>query len=592
MKFSENDKIFEILNKYSDENNYTKVLLDLQSKVDNADIVVPFLGTQGAGKSTMINSLIEEEILPNEADETTCIPVEIRYEEEAKTMVYFEKNKSQVINNNKESIAQYVDNNFNPGNEKKVSHIVIYRPYEILKTGLVIVDLPGVGSLTKANQETTVEYIKNLATAIFVISTTPPILKSEAKFIANVWKNVNSAIFVQNIWDDNSSTEIEDGLNHNKGILNDIAETNGINYEGEIIAVNAYAAAKGFNDNNSKLISKSNIDALRKKLKDFSINYKETMDIGLKNRALTITNLVKEKIQVQIDNSSKTKEELVEEYKKAKDVYEEENYTIKTMVRRLEDRVYEASQNSKKYATELSRLKGEKLRASLYELIDKGLTDGSMLNDAFKDLQVEYCIEACEEATNWLNNVCEDLQKDFNELEDCVFESNQDGKTISFEKKGAFKWEKIVKTGIMLGADIGGVIAFGAVVGAVAGPVGVVAGVAAGLAISLIGMGFGSLVKNGVTAARAKQTKTEIEPKLEMVVENIEQSVKTYSRECFDKINETVKNLWNVRKQGLEEIEEDIKKVKYREENIEQQVKDMKEDLSIIKEWENNYERL
>ena len=136
-------------------------------------MIVPILGTQGMGKSTMINAILGEDILPSEADETTCVPVEIRYGTEPQGIVRFRDDKAEVYVKTKADLSAFVDNNFNPGNEKQVSHIVLYRDDDLLKTGLVIVDLPGVGSLTKANEETTNRYIKDLCVAIFIISTSP-----------------------------------------------------------------------------------------------------------------------------------------------------------------------------------------------------------------------------------------------------------------------------------------------------------------------------------------------------------------------------------------------------------------------------------
>lgn len=45
---------------------------------------------------------------------------------------------------------------------------------------MVIVDLPGVGSLTKENENTTRRYVENLCSAIFVIPTVPTIRNKEA----------------------------------------------------------------------------------------------------------------------------------------------------------------------------------------------------------------------------------------------------------------------------------------------------------------------------------------------------------------------------------------------------------------------------
>ena len=149
---SESTELLRLLEKYSpDGQNYAQLLLEIENKSNTSDMIVPVLGTQGMGKSTIINAILGEDILPSEADETTCVPVEIRYGTKHHGVVRFLCGKPEVIVNTKADLSEFVDNNSNPGNEKKVSHIVLYRESPLLKTGLVIVDLPGVGSLTKAN---------------------------------------------------------------------------------------------------------------------------------------------------------------------------------------------------------------------------------------------------------------------------------------------------------------------------------------------------------------------------------------------------------------------------------------------------------
>ena len=75
--------VVELLNRYSDTKQNGSVLSDYLSRVSDSQPIIPVLGMQGMGKSTLINALLEENILPNEADETTCVPVEIKYGETA-----------------------------------------------------------------------------------------------------------------------------------------------------------------------------------------------------------------------------------------------------------------------------------------------------------------------------------------------------------------------------------------------------------------------------------------------------------------------------------------------------------------------------
>ena len=164
------------------EQRFQKSVTDL----DSSECVIPVLGTQGAGKSSFLNAVLFGDIvLPVDADETTCILTEIRYgaDDKPKAVVVFSSGERHDVSCSEEGLGEYVHQTKNPGNKKGVAHIEIFLKNDVLKQGIVLVDLPGVGSITAANQKTTLEYLKGCPAAIFMLRTVPPITNSESVFI-------------------------------------------------------------------------------------------------------------------------------------------------------------------------------------------------------------------------------------------------------------------------------------------------------------------------------------------------------------------------------------------------------------------------
>lgn len=265
----------DILNKYSGNAQYGDLIQKFVDSAEAPELIVPVIGMQGMGKSTLLNAIIGENMLPNEADETTCVPVEIRFGVGVRIEVHFIDKPFELLKS-QDDLKHYVDNNYNPGNQLGVSHIVVFKNHKMLESGIVLVDLPGVGSLTKNNQETTMRYIKNLCFAIMIIPTVPTIRRIEEVFIKSVWKTFLKVLFVQNIFGE-SKREVLESIDFNQKVLNDIAQQINIAEADSIVAVNAYDAAYGIIHKQKDMYEKSNLKVLLGYLEKYTSDRKEIL---------------------------------------------------------------------------------------------------------------------------------------------------------------------------------------------------------------------------------------------------------------------------------------------------------------------------
>lgn len=139
------------------ENEVTKLTRDISSPIYTISII----GLSRAGKSTLINALLEQNISPVGKLPTTGIPITILPREENKVFVTL-KEKSKIIEGDISSdiLAEYSAQDRNPRNEKGVKHIRVHLINNLLERGFALCDVPG---LDDADPE-----IKNVAkTAIF-----------------------------------------------------------------------------------------------------------------------------------------------------------------------------------------------------------------------------------------------------------------------------------------------------------------------------------------------------------------------------------------------------------------------------------------
>lgn len=525
------NQLVEILDKYSDESG--KLGSSLKQTIKNSDgaeMIVPVLGMQGMGKSTLINGMLKENILPNEADETTCVPVEVKYGEKEKADVFFFGKSDVIVVNTREELGEYVDNNYNPANSKGVERIVLYRQNPLLKTGMTIVDLPGVGSLTIENENTTKRYIENLCTAVFVIPTVPTIRRTEAMFVKAVWSQFPQAVFVQNDWGETKEEKAE-SLDFNRKVLRGIANELHTSFDDEdIVVVNAYKGIRGALEQNEVMLQESNISKLMDKLSHLSSNWEVEKTNALLAKVGMCLLGIKQTIRERIIEQSMSAEDVVKKRKA-----EHDDYVMGTrLIGEKVDEVRRLLSDKEDEIFQLSRTKSAEcagsIRARIFQVIENGVVDGSKLADAFKDIQEEEMEAFFDTIFGKMMETKYAIEEKFSEIQDVIDSENDFQKeSISFNKKNAFKFEKAFEPL----ANIGGVIGAVWAAGAIGGPWGWAAAAVITIGATLVGVISRRLVMKG----RMKDAKIEIAP----VIDEIEMELRKTVREKFEAVSDKVK---------------------------------------------------
>ena len=578
------DKLINILDFYSKENKYGSKLLEVKNKLTNSrEDIVPVLGMQGMGKSTLINSILAENILPNEADETTCVPVEVKYGEDKKAEVYFfNSNKTETVYSI-DDLREYVDNNYNNGNEKNVEKIVLFRPLEILKNGLVIVDLPGVGSLTKNNENTTKKYIENLSCALFVIPTVPTIRRHEEAFIRPIWEIFTNVIFVQNDWGE-SKREIQESVEFNTKVLKSIAEKIKADFKEEIIVVNAYDAAYGRIYKDESKIKSSNIEVLLKKLENFAqdnkIKSEETFNIRLKNYIIDAISSIKDLIETVNGTNEQLKEKLEENEEK----FKKQNKEIESKIESIIDYLNTSKKSIRKFAEDISIEYSGLLRSQMHNIIDQGVVDGPNLSKAFEDYQRENYAEVSDKTLDKFTEIRFEIEKQLLELSDIINSEKYklSFNNMSFSKNQALKWEKGLDVGIKIGGSVGGIFAGMAIGTAIGGPIGTAIGFVAGAAISIISSFIGSKSKEAILKQRGSAVKNELEEYFEEFKNSIKNNIINNFNDMHSAIIKTLDNYIDSRKTELKEMKKENEELIKKDFKQEYDVNKLQEDLNYL----------
>ena len=543
-KLLNNNEFKSIINRYSKDDTVVQWISSILDKKKEKEIIIPVLGMQGMGKSTLINAMLKENILPNEADETTCVPVEIKYGEQEEAKVYFKNTNKIEILHTTEELNSYVDNEFNRGNEKGVSHIVLYRNIDLLKSGVTIVDLPGVGSLTIENQETTMKYIKNLCTAIFVIPTTPTIRRTEEMFIKGVWKQFNSAIFVQNNFGE-SKREVAESVEFNNIVLSKIAKSIHVPYDGHIHVINAYDAICGELENNKEKIALSNINSITTRIENIVLNWNENEEKNIMSRIAMIVDSYKDNIKNLIEESRLSQDDLKNKLEKEEDNFKNNNKKLCELAEKIENFLFDEEERVNKFAKEQSRVCCENIRSNIYRIIDNGVVDGEQLTEAFKNYQEQYLDDVINNFYDLSTEIIDNLTDMLVEVEYIMKEDEKISfDTLHFSNGDAFKYEKGLRIGIDLIGAIGGLAILGTGI----------PGIIGAIVVSFVFNIIGKKTQNLITNNRAKKAKSEISPRIDEIEDTIKKEIISGFDNISTKINLLLNDYINERKKILKEI--------------------------------------
>ncbi len=168
----------------------------LAARVEQGRFYVACVGQFKRGKSTLINALVGQTVLPAGVVPVTSVVTMLRHGATPAARVRFETGHWQEILLSE--LAGYVSEAQNPENRKGVLAAEVFLPHPLLSSGLSLVDTPGLGSVFEANTAATRSFIPHIDAALVVLGADPPISGEELALVGEVSRSVRRFLFVLN----------------------------------------------------------------------------------------------------------------------------------------------------------------------------------------------------------------------------------------------------------------------------------------------------------------------------------------------------------------------------------------------------------
>ena len=179
--------------------NDNQIMEDARSaaeRIAEGRFYVACVGQFKRGKSTLLNALIGEPILPSGVVPVTAVPTILRFGESLGARVRLSSGEWTKIAI--ADIEEYVSEVRNPENSKGVAGLEVFVPSPLLAEGMCFVDTPGLGSVFAGNTAATHAFLPHIDAAIVVIGADPPIGADELALVESVAKEIPDILFVLN----------------------------------------------------------------------------------------------------------------------------------------------------------------------------------------------------------------------------------------------------------------------------------------------------------------------------------------------------------------------------------------------------------
>jgi GTP-binding protein EngB required for normal cell division len=156
----------------------------LRERLAAARLRVLVAGEAKRGKSTLINALLDREVLPAGVTPLTSVATTVRYGDDPRVQVRFADGheEKQPLT----ALPDLVTERGNPGNRRRVADVTVYLDAPLLAAGVELVDTPGTGSVFEQDTAAAHAALQTMDAAVFVLAADPPVSAAERELYDKV----------------------------------------------------------------------------------------------------------------------------------------------------------------------------------------------------------------------------------------------------------------------------------------------------------------------------------------------------------------------------------------------------------------------
>jgi len=146
---------------------FRSTLSMILDRLEDNSFEIAMFGRVSSGKSSLLNAILETDVLPVGVTPITSVPTRLAYAESPSVNVWFANRSPERYEI--PLLPEFVSEQLNPGNEKHVTRIVVELGSPRLRDGITFVDTPGLGSLATRGTAETLAYLPRCDLGVVLI---------------------------------------------------------------------------------------------------------------------------------------------------------------------------------------------------------------------------------------------------------------------------------------------------------------------------------------------------------------------------------------------------------------------------------------
>lgn len=226
-------------------------------EIDSKPLCLLICGEFKRGKSTFVNALIGRHVCPTDTDICTSVVSIIKYGTKEKVTRYY----GELSNAKSQVIALDDLEKYTVGSAEEIDNTIyveIELPLETLKSGIVVVDTPGVGGLDPRHATLTNFFLPRADATLFMTDVNEPLTTTELDFYkSKVLPYSNHSAVIVNKADLRDADSVED---FRQDTIKKIATHCGV---ANVTAIAVSSAAEAYPDSD---LGESNFDEVRREI--------------------------------------------------------------------------------------------------------------------------------------------------------------------------------------------------------------------------------------------------------------------------------------------------------------------------------------